>query len=112
MNHGNPHARRALTAVVLCAICASLGVHAQETAKPADSEAPVSPTTLKAKGRVRLLGAEVPPGTVKRLTWNSTAIEGFVEPVPVVVLNGKGAGPVLDRKSTRLNSSHLGISYA
>jgi predicted deacylase len=80
----------------LCVLCASLVARAEEAPKAAESEtSAVSPTTLKAKGRVKLLGTEVPPGTVKRLTWNSTAIEGFVEPVPVVVMNGKGAGPVL-----------------
>lgn len=53
-------------------------------------------TSLKPKGRIRLLGSEVAPGTRKRLTWTSgTAIEGFVVPVPVIVLNGKGPGPVL-----------------
>jgi predicted deacylase len=53
-------------------------------------------TELKPKGRIRLLGSEVPPGTRKRLTWSSgTAIEGFATPVPVYVLNGKGPGPVL-----------------
>src|SRR5947199_5893499 len=30
----------------------------------------------------------------------------------VFLLNGKNADSQLDRKSTRLNSSHLGISYA
>jgi uncharacterized protein len=54
------------------------------------------PTELKAKTRVRLLGAEVAPGTRKRLTWTSgAAIEGFASPVPVIVLNGKGPGPIL-----------------
>ncbi len=54
------------------------------------------PNELKPKGKLRLLGAEVPPGTRKRLTWtNGTAIEGFVVPVPVIVLNGTGPGPVL-----------------
>ncbi|HEY8540078.1 MAG TPA: succinylglutamate desuccinylase/aspartoacylase family protein [Steroidobacteraceae bacterium] len=53
-------------------------------------------TALKPKGRVRLLGAEVPPGTSKRLTWTGgTAMQGFVSPVPVFVLNGTGPGPVL-----------------
>ncbi len=53
-------------------------------------------TVLKAKGKLRLLGSDIPPGTRKRLTWTSgTAIEGFVVPVPVIVLNGKGPGPVL-----------------
>jgi uncharacterized protein len=51
---------------------------------------------LKPKGRMKLLGAEVPPGTRKRLNWTSgTAMEGFVVPVPVIVVNGKGPGPVL-----------------
>src|SRR5699024_11955610 len=31
---------------------------------------------------------------------------------PIVVLELKGAGPNVDRKSTRLNSSHVSISYA
>jgi len=53
-------------------------------------------TDLKPKGNLRLLGTDVPPGTRKRLSWTSdTNIEGFVVPVPVLVLNGKGPGPVL-----------------
>jgi uncharacterized protein len=65
------------------------------------ADAPAQPAVegaeaLKPKGRLRLLGSEVPPGTRKRLTWTSgTAIEGFVAPVPVFVVNGKGPGPVL-----------------
>lgn len=51
---------------------------------------------LKPKSRLRLLGAEVPPGTRKRLSWTSGAgIEGFASPAPVIVLNGAGDGPVL-----------------
>src|SRR3954468_23069880 len=54
------------------------------------------PNELKPKGKLRLLGSDVPAGTRKRLTWtNGTAIEGFVVPVPVIVLNGTGPGPVL-----------------
>src|SRR6187551_3977254 len=54
------------------------------------------PNELKPKGKIRLLGTDVPAGTRKRLTWtNGTAIEGFVVPVPVIVLNGTGPGPVL-----------------
>jgi uncharacterized protein len=65
-------------------------VPAQETSPPLDA------ASLKPKGRIRLLGADVPPGTSKRLTWTGgTAMEGFVAPVPVFVLNGSGAGPVL-----------------
>lgn len=63
---------------------------AQESAPPLDG------SSLKSKGRVRLLGAEVRPGTSQKLTWVAgTAMEGFVSPVPVFVINGKGAGPVL-----------------
>lgn len=51
---------------------------------------------LKPKGELRLLGSNIRPGTRQRLTWTSgTAIEGFVVPVPVIVINGKGPGPVL-----------------
>ncbi|HEX2494416.1 MAG TPA: succinylglutamate desuccinylase/aspartoacylase family protein [Steroidobacter sp.] len=53
-------------------------------------------TSLKPKGRLRLLGAEVPAGAHKRLIWTSgAAMEGFVSPAPVMVVNGKGPGPVL-----------------
>ena len=69
------------------------GERCEAVAAPTETAAA---TALKAKGRIRLLGAEVPPGTSKRLTWTSgTAMEGFVVPVPVIVLNGKGPGPVL-----------------
>jgi predicted deacylase len=51
---------------------------------------------LRPKGKLRLLGAEIPPGARQRLTWTSGAsIEGFVSPTPVIVLNGAGPGPVL-----------------
>ena len=88
-------------AIVVLAALACSPLHAQQPdAKPAPATpAPTetaAATALKAKGRIRLLGAEVPPGTSKRLTWTSgTAMEGFVVPVPVIVLNGKGPGPVL-----------------
>jgi predicted deacylase len=76
-----------------------LGVTLSTVACAAFAQAPNSEppaTELKEKSRVRLLGAEVAPGTRKRLTWTSgAAIEGFASPVPVIVLNGKGAGPVL-----------------
>jgi predicted deacylase len=54
-------------------------------------------TALKAKGKqLRLLGSEVAPGTSKRLSWSGgVAMEGLVTPTPVIVLNGKGPGPVL-----------------
>lgn len=64
---------------------------------PAEKAASAPNTSaLKPKGKLRLLGTEVPAGTRKRLTWtNGAAIEGFVAPVPVIVLNGTGPGPVL-----------------
>lgn len=83
----------------LLALCLSFPTFAQTppAAQPAPKPAaPTSSTALKPKGKLRLLGAEVPPGTRKRLTWTGgTAIEGFAVPVPVIVLNGNGPGPVL-----------------
>lgn len=83
---------RITTIALLLFFTGSLATHSVQAAEPAATEA----TTLKPKGRMRLLGADVAPGTRKRLSWTSgTAIEGFVVPVPVLVLNGKGPGPVL-----------------
>ncbi len=86
--------RRGLSAL-LVAICIPFAPFPQAPA--AESTAAKSPPAeLKQKGKLRLLGTEVPPGTRKRLTWSSgTAVEGFVVPVPVMVLNGTGPGPVL-----------------
>ena len=76
-------------------VCAALFIVATP-ALAQNQPARTIPNELKPKGKLRLLGAEVPPGTRKRLTWtNGTAIEGFVVPVPVIVLNGTGPGPVL-----------------
>jgi predicted deacylase len=67
------------------------------TQAPAHEDAPAAnATALKAKGKLRLLGSEVAPGTSKRLSWSGgVAMEGLVTPTPVIVLNGKGPGPVL-----------------
>lgn len=65
---------------------------------PAWAAAPAAPTPpqLKPKGRLVLLGAEVLPGRMRRLTWTSgTPLDGFVVPVPVIVVNGRNPGPVL-----------------
>ncbi len=79
--------RRTFAAAI--ALVASMAI-AQEPSAPLDG------ASLKPKGKVRLLGAEVRPGTSQKLTWVAgTAMEGFVSPVPVFVINGKGAGPVL-----------------
>jgi predicted deacylase len=78
--------RRALVAALALT---AFTVHAQD-------ELPLDAAALKPKGRVRLLGTEVAPGTSKKLTWTGgAAMEGFVTPAPVFVLNGKGPGPVL-----------------
>jgi predicted deacylase len=60
--------------------------------------APASPPALqlKAKGRLVLLGTEVAAGRMRRLTWTSgTPLDGFVVPVPVIVVNGRNPGPVI-----------------
>ncbi|HEY7641983.1 MAG TPA: succinylglutamate desuccinylase/aspartoacylase family protein [Steroidobacteraceae bacterium] len=89
-------------ALALLAALACSAQAQQPDAKPASATAQPAPTetaaatALKPKGKIKLLGTEVPPGTRKRLTWTSdTSMEGFVVPVPVLVLNGKGPGPVL-----------------
>ncbi len=87
-----PRARR-LALLTACSAASILLAPAPRAAEPAPQ---LASAELKPKGRLKLLGSEVAPGTRKRLTWSSgTAIEGFVVPVPVIVLNGKGPGPVL-----------------
>ncbi|MFO7304728.1 MAG: succinylglutamate desuccinylase/aspartoacylase family protein [Gammaproteobacteria bacterium] len=84
-------ARRAfrLLSFAVILLAASSATHAQTNAAPQTAE-------LKPKSRVRLLGQEIPPGTRQRLHWTSgAAIEGFATPTPVIVLNGRGPGPVL-----------------
>src|SRR5262245_64486500 len=69
---------------------------------------------------------EVNPGERSDVSWISTeAVDRYGHVVfakgmndsqfainPIVTLNHNYAIPPIDRKSTRLNSSHLGISYA
>jgi uncharacterized protein len=88
---------KSAAALICCALGALHGAYATDTKPAADAAEPASSEALlKAKGRLRLLGTEIAPGTRKRLTWSSgTAMEGFVAPVPVFVLNGSGPGPVL-----------------
>ena len=82
-----------LTAIATALLALSA---ANVAAQNAPATAPLDATSLKPKARIRLLGAEVPPGTSKRLTWTGGAgMEGFVTPVPVIVMNGSGPGPVL-----------------
>lgn len=85
--------RRGTLALALLS-CLNISAHAQTSTDPQQDTA--AATALKPKSKLKLLGTEVPPGTTKRLTWASgTAMEGFVAPVPVVVVNGSGPGPVL-----------------
>ena len=85
-------------ALAMSALCVFLGVClvAQAQTEPSPAEQSTAPAELKPKTRVRILGTEVAPGTVKRLSWTSgLVVGGFSVPVPVTVMNGKGNGPVL-----------------
>jgi predicted deacylase len=86
-----------LAAAILCmAPCLVLATNPAPAQTPAPDDNSANTTALKPKGKLRLLGSDVAPGTRKRLTWSSdAAMEGLVAPVPVMVLNGKGPGPVL-----------------
>jgi uncharacterized protein len=68
------------------------------TANVANTQAtPVAPSLPNAKvsGPIKLLGTVIPAGTRARLSWKSSAM-GFNDVgAPVVVINGKQAGPVL-----------------
>lgn len=90
-----PAMRAKLTAAALAILCLA-GTAIAQTAPAAKPATAANASALRPKGKLRLLGTEVPAGTRKRLTWTSdAAIEGFVVPVPVIVLNGSGPGPVL-----------------
>jgi predicted deacylase len=92
--------RGLLAAVAFCSLLAGYAgaqdvkKNVNKGAEPAAASAGAE--TLKPKGRLKLLGAEVAPGATKRLSWTGgVAIEAFVVPVPVIVMNGRGPGPVL-----------------
>jgi len=86
----------ALTVVFTVALATACAMLAGAPSALAQASAAPATSDLKPKGKVRLLGVEVAPGTRKRLTWSGgAALEGFAVPVPVIVLNGKGPGPVL-----------------
>ena len=72
--------------VVTFACLLSTSLRAAESPTPEDQ---ATAAELKPKGRLRLLGSEVAPGTRKKLTWTSgQAMEGFVSPVPSVRSSG------------------------
>ncbi|HSN70088.1 MAG TPA: succinylglutamate desuccinylase/aspartoacylase family protein, partial [Steroidobacteraceae bacterium] len=78
-----------LACAALVAVCSVDRLHAEDGTNRRD-ELASKPAILN------LLGGEVPPGMMRRLTWSSgSAIEGFAVPTPVMVVNGKGPGPVL-----------------
>ncbi len=88
-------ARARSRSIVQCSLLTLLAAFAGAS-HAQDLPAPFDAASLKPKGRLRLLGAEVPAGTSKKLMWTGgSAMEGFVAPVPVFVLNGSGPGPVL-----------------
>ena len=87
--------RDPLRPLLSCTLTAFLVVSAPAQAQQSPTQTSTT-SELKPKARIRLLGAEVAPGTQKRLLWTSgTPIEGFASPVPVIVMNGSGPGPVL-----------------
>lgn len=91
---GSPVRLRAIA--VLGLIAASCVMPGQDSRAQTATPAGQNDNGLRPKGTVSLLGSTVEPGKVTRLTWTSgTAIEGFVVPVPVIVVNGRGPGPVL-----------------
>lgn len=92
------HARRSASLLLALGVYASSSHAAEE---PATTSAPTPGASiaqaLKPKPRtLKLVGKEVAPGTRTRLTWKSgMALEGLMAPVPIVVVNGNGPGPVL-----------------
>lgn len=84
------HALAALICAMLCVTS-----RAQTPTEDAQKEA-AGAAALKPKDKLKVLGTDVPPGSTKRLSWTSgMAMEGFVTPAPVIVVNGSGPGPVL-----------------
>lgn len=84
---------RPIAALLLVLVCVTS--HSQTPTEEAQKEA-AGAAALKPKDKLKLLGTDVPRGTIKRLSWTSgMAMEGFVAPAPVVVVNGSGPGPVL-----------------
>jgi uncharacterized protein len=78
-------------------LVASAVPNAWGAAAPAADTTPNGMPALKPKGsKLVILGTEVPAGRTRRLTWTSgTPLDGFVVPVPVIVVNGKAPGPVI-----------------
>lgn len=74
-----------------------------QQAVPAVVETPAEPTTEPpeptapaALQPLRMLGAEVPPGTATRLAWAARdSLAGISVPTPVLVVHGSSAGPTV-----------------
>ena len=86
------------------------GAHADETnqsdeqrlAEPVAMAEPPAPKAAAPEvedltpGTLELLGAQVPPGAARRLSWSaSDTFEGIANPTPVLAVNGAREGPVL-----------------
>lgn len=84
-----------ITALLSLAIALAFTVP-DARAQDSRAQTALAESGLRPKGRLRVLGAEIPPGNVRRLNWNTgEALGGFGVPVPVTIMNGKGPGPVL-----------------
>src|SRR5262245_65000155 len=64
-------------------------------------------TTLFRSGQPEVGHPDGAPGVEQQVRRLDVAVQH-----PLTRRVGQGVGPAADRKSTRLNSSHLGISYA
>jgi uncharacterized protein len=64
-----------------------------------DHDVPLAEAVTSAEGAaeaLRLLGAEIPPGTSRRLSWSATELfEGVPVSTPVLAINGALPGPKL-----------------
>src|SRR5256885_9804081 len=93
-----------------CISMALLTVHAQEM--PADYQGVLKTLDKKGDHKSGVLKINIPRNDLK------VTIDGAATPTPfgfggwLAMTKGDGGSDVIDRKSTRLNSSHLVISYA
>lgn len=63
---------------------------------PTEEAAPAEQNNVESAKPLRLLGAEVLPGTATRLAWAAKdSLAGISVPTPVLVVHGKNPGPVV-----------------
>src|ERR1035441_7010810 len=83
--------------------------HASVGQSPEIREAPLERTSPEVREIVQRLLSQEKTGILDRPTWEAET--ELLTPSPAIG-PGSRLGPYrIDRKSTRLNSSHLGISY-